>query len=300
MIRAQATRLGATLYYGGLRRLGLPAVRRRCGDAAVVLCYHNVVGNGDSPDGAPGLHVAIERFERQVRWLARHYTVVPLRDFFVQRRAGMSPPLAAITFDDGYDGVFEHAAPLLERLGIPATVFVVADAPERLSGFWWDQPEVIKALTPDRRERWLQQQKGDGAAILAEIQASRVAMLPAAYRPANWATIRAHARGVIDVGVHSATHRSLPTLTDGELDHEVVESRATIHRETGLWPEFFAYPYGSFDARVRDAVRSAGYRAAFALEARGRKAVDRWAVRRVNVPSGISDSAFEAWTAGLH
>jgi peptidoglycan/xylan/chitin deacetylase (PgdA/CDA1 family) len=100
--------------------------------------------------------------------------------------------------------------------------------------------------------------------------------------------------------VHSATHRSLPTLTDAELEYELVASRAVVHRATGIWPEFFAYPYGRWDARVRARVHAAGYRAAFTLDPGLNDASsDLLALPRINVPAGISDAAFEAWTAGL-
>jgi peptidoglycan/xylan/chitin deacetylase (PgdA/CDA1 family) len=104
----------------------------------------------------------------------------------------------------------------------------------------------------------------------------------------------------IDVGVHSATHRSLPTLTDAELEQEVVTSRAVVWRATGVRPEFFAYPYGLSDSRIRSIVRRAGYRAAVSLGSGLNTApADPWCLRRVNVPAGISDAAFEAWTAGF-
>ena len=168
-VRTRARRLGAELYYGTLRTLRIPALRRRRRDAAVILCYHNVVAGDDDSTGAPGLHVRLDRFETQVRWLADHYAVVSLRELVRQRSARTSPPLAAITFDDGYAGTFEHAAPLLDRLGIPATVFVVAEAPGRPAGFWWDQPDVIRTLTPGLREQWLHHLRGDAAAILSEV-----------------------------------------------------------------------------------------------------------------------------------
>src|SRR6476620_5774425 len=37
--------------------------------------------------------------------------------------------LVALTFDDGYRGVFESALPVLRDLGLPATVFVIARTP---------------------------------------------------------------------------------------------------------------------------------------------------------------------------
>jgi peptidoglycan/xylan/chitin deacetylase (PgdA/CDA1 family) len=124
--------------------------------------------------------------------------------------------------------------------------------------------------------------------------------VPASHRPADWPTILA-ARGRIDVGVHSATHRSLPTLDDATLETEIVASGAAIQQATGRRPDFFAYPFGHWDRRVRDRVEAAGYRAALALDfGLNEASADRWALRRVNVPAEISDTAFEAWAAGLH
>jgi peptidoglycan/xylan/chitin deacetylase (PgdA/CDA1 family) len=298
----RAARLGTALYYHGLRTLRVAAARRRLQNAGLILCYHNVVSGDDGRAGEPGLHLSRERFERQMRWLAAHYDVLSLREFIARLAAGATlRSTAAVTFDDGYAGVFDHAVPILNAIRIPATVFVVADAPERLEAFWWDRPEIAASATPARRDRWLNALCGDGAAICADMQLPHVTNVPASHRPADWDTIRARAGNGIDIGVHSATHRSLPLLRDADLEHEIVASRATIHRATGIWPEVFAYPYGLSNPRVHGVVRSAGYRAALGLERGLNDArADVWGLRRINVPAGISDAAFEAWTAGLH
>jgi peptidoglycan/xylan/chitin deacetylase (PgdA/CDA1 family) len=301
LARGEASRLGAAIYYGGLRALGVTALRRRFQDAGLILCYHNVVSGEGDRVGDPGLHVPRERFERQIRWLAAHYDILSLREFTDRLAKGATlRSSAVITFDDGYAGIFEHAVPFLVASGIPATVFVVADAPGRSTGFWWDHPDIVRSVTPGRRERWLADLRGDEAAILSEVQASAVSTIPASHRPAEWATIRAHAGRGIDIGAHSATHRSLPTLDGAELEREVVASRVIVHQSTGVWPEFFAYPYGLWDWRIRSIVRRTGYRAGLALGS-GLNSVsaDLWSLRRVNVPAAISDAAFGAWTAGF-
>jgi peptidoglycan/xylan/chitin deacetylase (PgdA/CDA1 family) len=298
-----AVRLPAPIYYGGLRALGAPAVNRRLRNAGLILCYHNVVqSDAGVVPGDPSLHLSRERFERQMRWLARHYAIVPLSEFADRLAAGGSlRSVAAITFDDGYAGVFHHAGPILHALGIPATVFLVAEAVGRSAGFWWDHPGIVESITPARREKWLNDLRGDGESIVADAAPAAHPDLPSSHWPAGWSTIRAHVARGIDLGVHSATHRSLPTLTDAELEHEVVASRAMVHRATGVWPVSFAYPYGHWDSRVRELVRSAGYRAALALDGGlNGAAADPWSLRRMNVPARISDAAFEAWTAGLH
>jgi peptidoglycan/xylan/chitin deacetylase (PgdA/CDA1 family) len=292
---------GASIYYGGLRALGATALHRRLRDAGLILCYHNVVPDDDGI-GDPGLHMPLARFERQMHWLRAHYEVVSLHELTRRLTSGASlRSVAAVTFDDGYAGAYQHAVPVLTRLGIPATVFVVTEAVGRSAGFWWDQPAIVASATPARRARWLDELGGDGAAILSGDGSPAEPGLPASHRPASWATIRAHLGDGIDVGVHSATHRSLPALGDAELEREIVTSRAALQRATGILSPFFAYPYGRWDARVRAAVSAAGYRAGLTLDyGLNDASADPRVLRRVNAPARIPDSAFDVWTAGLH
>jgi peptidoglycan/xylan/chitin deacetylase (PgdA/CDA1 family) len=295
-------RIGAAVYYTALQLLRVTAIQRRLRNAALVLCYHNVVPPREAPTGDQGLHVTADRFARHMHWLSTHYEVVRVRDLLTRMARGQSlRSVAAVTFDDGYAGVFEHAVPILHSLHVPATVFVVADAPPTREAFWWDYPTVAARATPARRRRWLAELRGDSAAILGEVGSARAMLLPATHRAGTWDAIRASIRCGIDIGVHSSTHRALPTLDDGELEQEIVGSRAVIHRATGIWPDTFAYPYGVSDARVRERVRAAGYQAAFGLDSGLiHSGANRWSLHRINIPAGISDRAFEAWTAGLH
>lgn len=294
-------RVGAALYYHGLRALGATSFRRLTRNAGLILCYHNIVWREEDHTGDPSLHMPLTRFERQMKWLVDNYDVVSLSTFVDRLEDGASlTETAAITFDDGYAGVFDYAVPILDALGVPATVFVIADAPGRSSGFWWDCPEVL-TYQGERRDRWLTDLRGDERAILSDVKASGPPTLPATLWPADWSEIRIATRGQIDIGVHSATHRALPSLDDRALDAEISSSRQIVQRATGTAPEFFAYPYGLWDARSHAAVRRAGYRASFALgSGLNDRTADRFALRRVNVPGTISDAAFDAWTAGFH
>jgi len=255
--------VAATLYYSGLRAFGITALQRRIRDAGLILCYHNVVQSEDEKTGHLGLPLPRARFERQMRWIAEHYDVISLSEFADRLTGGgCLRTTAAITFDDGYSGVFENAVPILRRLGLPATVFVVPGAVDQTKGFWWDER--------------------------------------ASHRSAGWSAICAALGRGIDLGAHSVTHPSLPTLDDGELRREIIESRVLIHRATGVWPEFFAYPFGHWNGRARSTVQSAGYRGAVTVDCGlNDPGADLWALRRINIPSGITDAAFEAWAGGL-
>src|SRR5689334_5371740 len=117
MIQRDPVRVGAAMFYHGLRALGATSFRRLTKNAGLILCYHNVVWREDDQIGDPDLHIPLERFERQIRWLIDHYDVVSLNTFVDRLDRGASlNETAVITFDDGYAGVFDYAVPCLDDL----------------------------------------------------------------------------------------------------------------------------------------------------------------------------------------
>ncbi len=290
----------SSLCYSALRGTGLTALARHLRDGALILCYHDVVQGGPSP-GDPAMHLPVERLTRQLRWLRDHYSVVPLLELTARLAAGASVHrLAAITFDDGYTGTFTLAWPVLQTLGLPATMFVVADAPGHLEAFWWDHPVIAAATTPERRQGWLTELRGDAHLITTALGAGAAAGPPPTHVPAGWGVVAAAAAAGLDIGVHSATHRTLTMLDDAELDREIKTAAEIIYAHTQVEPALFSYPYGVWDGRVRRAVRSAGYRAAVTLDyGLNTGATDLWSLRRVNVPASISQAAFAGWAAGI-
>jgi peptidoglycan/xylan/chitin deacetylase (PgdA/CDA1 family) len=69
-----------------------------------------------------------------------------------------------------------------------------------------------------------------------------------------------------EVDDHSATHPRLTQVGAARLRAEVAGSRARMRRELGIASDFFCYPYGRFDARVRRAVQAAGFLGATTIQ----------------------------------
>jgi peptidoglycan/xylan/chitin deacetylase (PgdA/CDA1 family) len=288
----------ATAFYTGLRSSGLTALARNARQGGAILCYHNVVAAGKAT-GEPGLHLDVDHFRAQLSFLERHYDVLPLREF--SRRVSVGQDTrgsVAITFDDGYLGVFDLAWPIMRDMGLPATVFVPTDLPCD-QGFWWDEPDVVGLTTPQQRRLWLTDLGGDGVRISGSVGPTR-GFVPRTHRQASWVRIAGASREGCEIGVHTSTHRNLTLLSDIELHRETAGSREQLKAHTGIDPFCFSYPYGLFDARVRDAVRRAGFDTAVTLEfGLNSSTSDPLALRRMNVPASISAAAFEAWVAGL-
>jgi peptidoglycan/xylan/chitin deacetylase (PgdA/CDA1 family) len=70
----------------------------------------------------------------------------------------------------------------------------------------------------------------------------------------------------IEVGAHAVRHRRLDELDDAELAGELQGSKAQLEDLTQRSIRSFAYPHGSYDRRVREAVIAAGFRSAAAVK----------------------------------
>src|SRR5205814_5521897 len=104
---------------------------------ALVLGYHQVVEHErEAGPSIPAMVISAAMLERQLDWVGRHFRFVSLDELgrALESGAPPGPPPAAVTFDDGYRDVYEHAFPLLQRKGIPAAIFVVTDLVGRR--FW--------------------------------------------------------------------------------------------------------------------------------------------------------------------
>lgn len=95
--------------------------------------------------------------------------------------------------------------------------------------------------------------------------------------------------GEVELGAHSVTHPHLDELTPAEIEQEVSGSKLRLEQLTGQTITTFAYPYGSYDRRVRAAVIAAGYRSAAAVKnALSHPHDDPWAIARWTVDSTTS------------
>jgi len=288
--------------YRGLVALQAPRLARQLYPGATILCFHNVVADGEAGLGDASLHMPVSVFESLVRWLAATYRVVPLRELAERASAGRRVRnLAALTFDDAYRGVFEHALPRLEEAGLPCTLFVVTGFAAAPAPTWWDTLAARGLLSEERRARALVAQQGLAGRVLADCgDDGRAADTPDVLLPARWEWISRAAGDLVAVGSHTARHPNLTVLNDTELEDELGRSRREILEHTNQDPEAVAYPYGLSDSRVARAAARAGYRMGLTLEGGPMTAGrDLLAAPRLNVPAGISPEALACWTAGI-
>ena len=79
----------------------------------------------------------------------------------------------------------------------------------------------------------------------------------------SWEQIRELQSSGVTIGSQTHTHPHMHRLSDEEVRVEISTSNGRFIEELGLRPELFAYPYGEYSQFVIDAVKDAGFRAAF-------------------------------------
>ncbi|MBI1766323.1 MAG: polysaccharide deacetylase family protein [Acidobacteria bacterium] len=114
---------------------------------ALILFYHGVMEAVSDPWR---LHLPPARFAEQLDIIKRHATVLRLDELVRGLNEGKLPRRAVvITFDDGYANNLTHAKPLLEKYGVPATIFIASGYLGGQREFWSDELERL-LLTPGR------------------------------------------------------------------------------------------------------------------------------------------------------
>jgi peptidoglycan/xylan/chitin deacetylase (PgdA/CDA1 family) len=259
--------------------------RRRNRDRLTVIMFHRVLSTRDPrwPTSDPEYTLPDDLFAETLRFFQRHYHVIGLDDLLSGRRLPERPLL--ITFDDGWSDNEEYALGHLRAAGLPAVLFVVADAVGRAQPFW--QEQMITAWRAGRLDRTLFDALGVGfgagggpRADLEPVRALIAALekVDAATRARHLGAIaaqlddgirymisaeqlRALDAGGVAIGAHGQTHTPLTQVDAGA---EMAAARKELEGLlAGRAVTTLSFPHGKFDDAVVARAWENGYRLLF-------------------------------------
>lgn len=116
----------------------------------VILLYHRVLDVSFDPQR---LCVSPVHFKEHLEIIKKSCTVLSLHELHNGLELGRLPKRGVVvTFDDGYADNLWNAKPLLERYGVPATVFVTTGYSGHEREFWWDELEFLLFFAPSLPE----------------------------------------------------------------------------------------------------------------------------------------------------
>lgn len=255
-----------------------------------VLMYHRF--SGDEEFGKTSRRV----FEKHLRYLTRHYTIISLSEAVSRIREGTEIPArsAVITVDDGYRDFFEIAFPVLRSFGLPATVYLVTGFTAGECWIWTDKARYVLDATMEARlniringigfdsalgghndrlrlagsvnSELKKLPDAEKDACLAELAGALKVSIPDTPPPEfgalTWDQARELAAAGIEIGSHTRTHPILTNVGPERLESELRESKEEIRRELQSDAAHFCYPNGNVSQRERDVAEAAGYASA--------------------------------------
>lgn len=313
---------------------GVPALaRRRNRRRLAILMFHGVEPEPLSP---ACWHVHdVDSLRRQLDYVRRHFTVLPLPEGLERMRTGTLPDrAAALTFDDGTRNLLTQVAPVLRELRLPAAVFLATGPMGSDETLWpdrlWSAFAATTAGEVDLCDAGLRvfPLRTDAQRGLAYAQAvlrlkdfpdgERIARSnaltaalgqaattgPGPFRLLSWDEARALAAdGLVTLHPHTVTHPILSRCPDAKVDQEISDSCGALERETGQAPTIFAYPNGraqDFDDRAKSALRRNGVRWALSTSpGYADPTSDPLALPRISIGSNLSWAGFRVLVSGL-
>lgn len=175
-----------------------------------ILTFHSIDGSGSVLSYAP------DDLSRLLEGLLEDgVRIVSLGDLL---RPDSSVDRVTLTFDDGLTSVRSEALPVIERLGVPALVYVVSA--------WLG-----------KQNRWPSQPAGAPEFTLMSAEELR----------------ELHGAG-FEIGDHTANHVRLDQADPADLSAELDQSRASLEEQLGVSVRHFSYPYGFHNAAALERV----------------------------------------------
>lgn len=302
------------------------AVRRLAPSRKVaILRYHAICGPEGHAYADPAICVSPEAFEAHVRYLARHYNVLPLPEVVGRLRDGrpLPPNTVVFTFDDGYADNLE-AARTLSRHGLSGTFYLTAGCLAGGEPFW---PSEIRALIPALpRPVFRLEAGGTSVELRLATEADREAAIrtvtrlfksrPIPVREAlrerlraaagtgpipspmlRWEDVEEMQRLGMTIGAHTLTHPNLPSAGLEAARVEIAGSKARLEDRLGTEVTMFSYPNGGaeqyYTPEVQRIVRDVGLLCA-TTSRNGLVAPssDLYALERVRIGGNLEDLVF--------
>jgi peptidoglycan/xylan/chitin deacetylase (PgdA/CDA1 family) len=235
-----------------------------------------------------------ESLENHLAILERTYKLISLRQFVdahrLRRISTLPPKALVVTLDDGHAGNFRLKL-LLQRMGIPVTIFLCSGIVGTGRRFWFEhaaeEVESLKHVPDGERLDRLRELGFDEAREFSKPEAlSRdevEALAP-----------------VVDFQCHSASHPVLLYCSDEKAEREIVGSKQELEREYGLDIYAFSYPNGDYSDREILLAKRAGFRCALTADVGFNTAeTDPFRLRRIGIDDDDGIDELLVKTCGL-
>jgi len=229
-----------------------------------VIMYHRVINNPEN-EGVYGTYIYEDMFKKHLQYLKdKNYTVITFKDLDKigwRNRFEKDKKYIFITFDDGYKDNYELAFPILKEFGFKATIFLMGSSTYNE----WDVKAGGEKEFPLMSVEMIKEMQDYG----------------------------------IEFGAHTFNHPKLNTLSNEEIEYQIVDAKKPLEEKIGKEIITFAYPYGILNDYAKEMAKKAGYTFALATDS-GSVCLsdDLYQIRRIAIFPNTNLFSFKRKVAG--
>lgn len=246
--------------------------------------------------------ISESQFEDQMAYLSRHCNVISASEAIAGKNISPHKKNVVITFDDGHKNNYTNVFPILAKYKFLALFSITTDFVANRIPMWFDILEYAVANTRQKavRIKWkdahisfrletiaekieffkwihskcieIMQEERDQFIrnVLTEINVSiksEEMFEDPKYAPLSAQEIKSMSESKIaEFASHSAHHYLLSRVSLPTLKNELISSKSTVERITGLPCKYFCIPGGFYDNSVINAILDAGFEKIFSSD----------------------------------
>ncbi len=217
-----------------------------------ILTYHGVCPDGlFTEKWIPSHFLKLSEFQKQMVYVAKHLKPVSLKQAVKFLKKEKNKRFIVITFDDGYANNFHLALPVLQKLGIPATIFLTTRYIEKQDLFPFDKIRLLNywGIKNVSMNSYLNNPISQLHRQLNEIWHKHKHLLTEKQweilRPLTIEEIKKmKSTGLIDFGAHTHSHCILKNESRDKREKEIAISVKRVKEIPGQYEVPFSFPNG--------------------------------------------------------
>lgn len=235
----------------------------------IILYYHRVIkDNYLNSSMGPNVHlcVAQSEFKKQMDYIKENFNLISINDLY-NSNFNCNKFSVAVTFDDGYLDNFNIAYPILKKLSIPATIYLVSKNFTDKPWAWWvelwnfiSDQEYIKFNNTKFLTKNLKQKERVFFIIKDHVKKMNYSQQVIFFEKLtnnnsreNHQSLFMQKKDIIEMkqselitfGCHTHNHLCFANFDFETINKELEKSKSILENEIGLNISHFAYPYGT-------------------------------------------------------
>jgi len=254
-------------------------------------------------------------FEKQMLYLRKNYQFLPLSELlhYFEKSKTIPDNTVVLTFDDGFRDNYINALPVLERLQIPATIFLTTECissgelpwSQKL-GYIFQNTKKETVSFADIQDYNIQHARSRKQVyaqifkILSRLSFSernhlilelseQLSVHAPIDRMLTWEDVALMMKKGIEFGAHTFSHSLLAEINFEDAVWEMQKSKADLKDKLEIDNPSFCFPGGSINKELIQAARDIGFRSIFKPERRKRvnnlENSDNFSLNRLGLPN---------------